>query len=958
MQSIACIVGSVSVRGAPLELSRFFSGNFAGWHSFWTFSDKGRSLRLKMADSSSSGSAKTVSVQGDRRQEDRHVTHHNTSSQGHQQMPECKPQQAHDNSRGRGNHDNSRDRGYHDNSGGKGYRYNSGGRGYQDNSGGRGYRDNSGGRGYRDNSRDRGYQDNSRDRGYHDNSGGKGYRYNSGGRGYRDNSGGRGYQDNSGGRGYRDNSGGRGYRDNSRDRGYQDNSRGRGYHDNSGGRGYHDNSGGRSRGSRSYDSQRGDGNYDRGGNWHGDGSGPQRAGPYPSHSRGSDNNDLIYLSKSLAWILRHAAGNQGFKFLPGGFLYVDDILRLPRFRGFAIPEVQKVVAENDKQRFALEKDKQSGKLMIRANQGHSVQVEGLALTPITIENADDYPQVIHGTYLKNWESIKKQGLCRMSRNHIHFAPGEPGMDGVISGMRKSCEVLIFLDLKTALRDGMEFFLSSNNVILSPGDKDGCIYPYYFEGVQQRSPRHKLDFDKSIKSKVVSAQEATDEHEANRKKRKKNKKKKKGTNVDTEDDEKEWKPPGGNKEGESSVEEEMGRTEGVGTGAEEGGAGAKEGGAGAKEEGSGAEEERPGTVESKGETAIRMDNVDQNKGDNPLLKEEGETDMEVDDADMTAGKQQDVSPQADVSGRTGYNEGDKPEGLESMEVDQNRETGVKDRGTNAEMKGTESKSKKKQAGAARDKNPPTVWQIDSVEKCEEAVQFFESIDTQGGENCLAVACFPDKAQHFSVIWASDVYKNIYIFDLVKCPELLSENQPLFLLIQDNKNIMKILHNCIPTCKVLFKEYEICVTHAKLCDVQTMYEVLAKKPDNSLDPGASNFLSDIAQQLSCSDACIPGDEQIDWTQRPLTDDMDPVIKTTLMTLMDVYRKMLEKGPDKEWKRLMYERMKSEIDSEAEVALYEKRKKEEKGKKKSTTAPEANKPTVQKSKSKGKNKGKSKK
>lgn len=42
-----------------------------------------------------------------------------------------------------------------------------------------------------------------------------------------------------------------------------------------------------------------------------------------------------------------------------------------------------------------------------------------------IEDPTDYPVVIHGTYMKFWHLIKKEGLKRMARNHIHFAPGRP-----------------------------------------------------------------------------------------------------------------------------------------------------------------------------------------------------------------------------------------------------------------------------------------------------------------------------------------------------------------------------------------------------------------------------------------------------------------------------------------------------------------------------------------------------
>ena len=67
-----------------------------------------------------------------------------------------------------------------------------------------------------------------------------------------------------------------------------------------------------------------------------------------------------------------------------------------------------------------------------------------------IHNSEEAPLVIHGTYGKNWFSIKEKGLSRMNRTHIHFAPGEPGQDGVISGMRSSCQLFIYIDIDKAI----------------------------------------------------------------------------------------------------------------------------------------------------------------------------------------------------------------------------------------------------------------------------------------------------------------------------------------------------------------------------------------------------------------------------------------------------------------------------------------------------------------------------
>ncbi len=54
----------------------------------------------------------------------------------------------------------------------------------------------------------------------------------------------------------------------------------------------------------------------------------------------------------------------------------------------------------------------------------------------------------------------------MARNHIHFAPGMPTEEGVISGMRGTCDIYIQIDMEAAVKDGIKFYISSNNVILT------------------------------------------------------------------------------------------------------------------------------------------------------------------------------------------------------------------------------------------------------------------------------------------------------------------------------------------------------------------------------------------------------------------------------------------------------------------------------------------------------------
>lgn len=99
---------------------------------------------------------------------------------------------------------------------------------------------------------------------------------------------------------------------------------------------------------------------------------------------------------------------------------------------------------------------------------------------IPIIDASEFPNIIHGTYLKNLGSIKREGLKRMTRNHIHFT-----YDLSDKKVRKSANVFIYINLDKALKDGLKFFKAKNEVILSPGNEFGIIEPKYFLKIETK-----------------------------------------------------------------------------------------------------------------------------------------------------------------------------------------------------------------------------------------------------------------------------------------------------------------------------------------------------------------------------------------------------------------------------------------------------------------------------------------
>jgi 2'-phosphotransferase len=187
------------------------------------------------------------------------------------------------------------------------------------------------------------------------------------------------------------------------------------------------------------------------------------------------------LARGLTALLRHGKPKK-LPLRPDAFVSLDDIRTVKGFEGLTLDIARSIVHEDNKMRFSLQQE-DDGKWYIRANQGHTIQGIDEHQLLTRVQDPSEIPIAVHGTYFMAWPSIKQTGLSKMERTHIHFAKGLPDESGVISGMRRSTELLIYLDVGKAMAAGATFFISANGVILTSGVGDsGCIPPDCFRQV--------------------------------------------------------------------------------------------------------------------------------------------------------------------------------------------------------------------------------------------------------------------------------------------------------------------------------------------------------------------------------------------------------------------------------------------------------------------------------------------
>ncbi len=159
--------------------------------------------------------------------------------------------------------------------------------------------------------------------------------------------------------------------------------------------------------------------------------------------------NLKSASKFISLVLRHRPEIIGVRLeYHGAWAPVQAVLKGAKI---TMEELELIVATDEKGRYSFNEDKTK----IRANQGHSVEVD-LGLEPVQPPD-----RLYHGTVGRFLGSIQKEGLKAGTRQYVHLSADLETALGV--GRRRGKPVVILVDAARMYQDQYQFFLSDNGV---------------------------------------------------------------------------------------------------------------------------------------------------------------------------------------------------------------------------------------------------------------------------------------------------------------------------------------------------------------------------------------------------------------------------------------------------------------------------------------------------------------
>lgn len=158
----------------------------------------------------------------------------------------------------------------------------------------------------------------------------------------------------------------------------------------------------------------------------------------------------------MSLILRHKPEVIGITLDEHGWASVNDLICgiEKNNPGFNMDILEQIVRTDSKQRYSFNDDKS----LIRANQGHSVNVD------VELKEKEPPEYLYHGTGEKYVKSINQDGLIPKSRLYVHLSKDIKTAENV--GKRHGKEVVYRINSGQMYRDGYKFYLSENGIWLT------------------------------------------------------------------------------------------------------------------------------------------------------------------------------------------------------------------------------------------------------------------------------------------------------------------------------------------------------------------------------------------------------------------------------------------------------------------------------------------------------------
>jgi putative RNA 2'-phosphotransferase len=165
-------------------------------------------------------------------------------------------------------------------------------------------------------------------------------------------------------------------------------------------------------------------------------------------------------SKLLTYILRHHPDKYNLKLDKNGWIDINILLneinisKQNKVGNISYNDIIEIVKLCEKQRFQLDETK----MKIRANQGHSIEVD------LEFEEKNPPKILFHGTCDKIIDIIFEQGINKMARHHVHMS--ENIISAIQVGKRRGNPIIIIINSQQMHDDGIKFYISNNNVWLT------------------------------------------------------------------------------------------------------------------------------------------------------------------------------------------------------------------------------------------------------------------------------------------------------------------------------------------------------------------------------------------------------------------------------------------------------------------------------------------------------------